>query len=102
MMLRKMPLSKMKPTRSVSDGFPHERYALRSRVGLVSRLQSPRRGIAIVLVLGLLAITLAVSYATLRGQGAATQLARNNGRAYDAREAAHSGLVAALRKMSEN
>jgi hypothetical protein len=53
-------------------------------------------------VLGLLAITLAISYATLRGQGAATQLARNNGRAYDAREAAHSGLVAALRKMSEN
>src|SRR5438067_4708366 len=61
-----------------------------------------RRGVAIVLVLGLLAITLAISYATLRGQGAATQLARNNGRAYDAREAAHSGLVAALRKMSEN
>src|SRR5262245_26194796 len=61
-----------------------------------------RRGIAIVLVLGLLAITLAISYATLRGQGAATQLASNNGRAYDAREAAHSGLTAAIRKMSEN
>src|SRR5947208_2168045 len=61
-----------------------------------------RRGIAIVLVLGLLAITLAISYATLRGQGAATQLARNNGRSYDAREAAHSGIAAAIRKMSEN
>src|SRR5262245_55848025 len=61
-----------------------------------------RRGMAILLVLGVLAITLAVCYATLRGQGATAQLARNNSRALQAREAAHSGLAAALRKMSES
>lgn len=60
------------------------------------------RGIAVVMVLGLLAITLAISYATLRGQGTTTELARNNSRAIDARVAAQSGLAAAIRKISEN
>jgi hypothetical protein len=60
------------------------------------------RGIAVVMVLGLLAMTLAISYATLRGQGTTSQLARNNGRALDARAAAQSGLAAAVRKISEN
>src|SRR5260221_10700863 len=60
------------------------------------------RGIAVVMVLGLLAITLAISYATLRGQGITGELARNNTRALDARAAAQSGLAAALRKISEN
>ena len=46
------------------------------------------RGIAVVMVLGLLAITLAISYATLRGQGTTVELARNNGRSLDARVAA--------------
>jgi hypothetical protein len=71
-----------------------------SRHGISSR-QRPR-GIAVVMVLGLLTITLAISYATLRGQGTTGELARNNGRAKDARVAAQSGLAAALRKMSEN
>jgi hypothetical protein len=61
-----------------------------------------RRGVAILLVLGLLAVTLAVSYATLRGQGTTGQLVQNSSRALDAREAARSGLAAALRKMSED
>jgi hypothetical protein len=60
------------------------------------------RGMAILLVLGLMAVTLAVSYATLRGQGITSELARNNSRALDARAAAKSGLAAALRKMSED
>lgn len=60
-----------------------------------------RTGIAVVLVLGLLAVTLAVSYATLRGQGTTAQLAANNSRALDASEAARSGLAAALRKISD-
>lgn len=64
--------------------------------------QAPRRGMAVVLVLGLMAVTLAVSYATLRGQASTNQLARNNTRALDARAAASSGLAAALRKMSED
>src|SRR5262245_48624225 len=67
----------------------------------LSSRQLSRRGMAILLVLGVLAITLAVCYATLRGQGTTAQLARNNSRALQAREAAHSGLAAALRKMSE-
>jgi len=61
-----------------------------------------RRGMAVLLVLGVLAITLAVCYATLRGQGTTSQLARNNSRSLQAREAARSGLAAALRKMSES
>jgi len=65
------------------------------------RYGGERRGIAVVIVLGLLAVTLAVSYATLRGQGTTTQLAANNSRALDAREAARSGLAAALRKISD-
>ena len=76
----------------------------RSTTGSIRRTASrrPKRGIAVVLVLGLLAITLAVAYATLRGQGTTMDLARNNSRALDAREAARSGLAAALRKISEN
>src|SRR2546425_11661921 len=65
------------------------------------RLYRPR-GIAVVMVLGLLAITIAISYATLRGQGTTTQLARNNSRSLEARAAARSGIAAALRKISEN
>jgi len=60
------------------------------------------RGIAVVMVLGLLAITLAISYATLRGQGTTSQLAHNNSRALQARVAAQSGLAVAVRKISEN
>jgi hypothetical protein len=72
------------------------------RLSRRGRGRRTRRGIAVVLVLGLLAITLAISYATLRGQGTTSQLAVNNSRALDARVAAQSGLAAALRKISEN
>src|SRR5205085_10314085 len=72
------------------------------RIPLNSGYRRQPRGFAVVMVLGLLAITLAISYATLRGQGTTTQLARNNSRALDARVAAQSGLAAALRKISEN
>jgi hypothetical protein len=54
------------------------------------------------MVLGILAITIAISYATLRGQGTTTQLARNGSRSLEARSAARSGIAAALRSMSEN
>ena len=82
---------------------PRLRFGLvcgpRLRFGLVWRR---RRGMAVLLVLGVLAVTLAVCYATLRGQGTTTQLARNQSRALQAREAAKSGLAAALRKMAES
>jgi hypothetical protein len=78
---------------------PHRRR--RVPLHRLHRLQRPR-GIAVVMVLGLLAITIAISYATLRGQGTTTQLARNGGRSLDARAAARSGVAAALRAMSQN
>src|SRR3982750_4035209 len=71
-----------------------------------SRRRPPRslrpRGMAIVLVLGILAMTLAISYATLRGQATTAELARNKNRGSNARVAAQSGLAAALQKMSSD
>lgn len=61
-----------------------------------------RSGVAVIVVLGLLAITLALSYALLRTQGTATLIARNSSRQLDAKLAAEAGLAAALRKMHEN
>src|SRR5438874_10619077 len=72
------------------------------RIPLNSGYRRQPRGIAVVMILGLLAITLAISYATLRGQGTTTQLARNNSRALEARSASRSGVASALRKISEN
>ena len=80
---------------------PNPSSAHRFRRLPVHRRHRPR-GVAVVIVLGLLAVTLAISYATLRGQGTSTQLARNGSRALDARVAAQSGIAAALRKISEN
>jgi hypothetical protein len=57
---------------------------------------------AVLLVLGLLAITLAVSYAALRTQGTTSHMARNAGRSLDARLAAESGLAAAMHKISDS
>ncbi len=57
---------------------------------------------AVVVVLGLLAITLSLSYALLRTQGTASLIARNSSRQLDARLAAEAGLAAALRKMHED
>jgi len=61
-----------------------------------------RRGIAVVMVLGLLAITLALSYSMLRGQVMTTQLQENFSRTVDARYAAEAGMSAALRKLHES
>jgi hypothetical protein len=61
-----------------------------------------RRGMAVVLVLGMLAMTLALSYASLRGQATVAQLAENAGRGETARLAAESGAYAALRKISQS
>jgi hypothetical protein len=56
---------------------------------------------AVLLVLGLLAVTLAVSYAALRTQGTTANTARNASRTLDARLAAESGLAAAMHKISD-
>ncbi len=67
------------------------------------RLPTPsrRRGVAVLLVLGMLAMTLALSYASLRSQATVAQLANNVGRGEAARLAAESGIYTALHRMSE-
>lgn len=70
---------------------------------LFTKKRWPRkRGIAVIIVLGLLAITLSLSYALLRTQGTATLIARNSSRQLDAKLAAEAGLAAALRTMHED
>jgi hypothetical protein len=54
------------------------------------------------LVLGLISMTLAVSYAVIRTQTAGLKAGSNLGQRLDARQAAYSGLSAALRKMSQS
>lgn len=61
----------------------------------------PRRGMAVVLVLGLLSLTLALSYAMLRSQTITAQVQQNSRRPTSARLAAQAGLSVALRKMRE-
>ena len=60
-----------------------------------------RRGVAVLLVLGMLAMTLALCYASLRGQATVAKLAENLGRGEAARLAAESGVYDALRRMSD-
>ncbi|TWT31382.1 LamG domain-containing protein [Blastopirellula retiformator] len=58
-----------------------------------------RSGIAVVVVLALLSITLAMSYAMMRTQMNASQIERNLHRTGSARHAAHSALAIGVRKM---
>lgn len=67
----------------------HQRRSLRQR----------RPGIAVVIVLALLSITLAMSYAMIRTQSTASQIERNMHRSGSARHAALSGLAIGVRKM---
>jgi hypothetical protein len=76
--------------------------ASRRRKRRLSERLPKRLGIAVVVVLGLLTITLALSYALLRTQATTTLIARNSSRLLDARLAAEAGLAAALRKMHED
>src|SRR5262245_51475877 len=63
---------------------------------------SRRRGMSVLIVLGLLAITLAVSYAMMRTQSTNIQIHNNYQRRGDARQAAYAGLSMALRAMQQN
>lgn len=66
---------------------------------LNSMARVKRRGVALVLVLALLALTLGFSYALLRSHTAGHELARNQSRKGDARTAAQAGMAVALRKL---
>lgn len=61
-----------------------------------------RPGMAVIMVLGLLAITLAFSYAMIRSSSTSASIQRNSGRRGDARQAAMSGVSAALRKIHQD
>ena len=60
-----------------------------------------RRGMTVILVLGLLAITLSLSYAMLRTQTTSARIQSNQKRRMDARQAAITGMQVALRRMHE-
>lgn len=69
--------------------------------GLSARTRR-RSGVALAMVLGLLAITYAVAFMALRSQTTAMQLSSNANLDNLARQAAMTGYGAALRKMHEN
>lgn len=61
-----------------------------------------RRGVAVILVFLILALTMGLSYAAIRAQSGAAGIARNANRNLDARQAALTGAAMALRKMHTN
>jgi hypothetical protein len=61
--------------------------------------RTPRRGVTIVVVLAVISISLALSYAMLRSQAATLQIQENSRRLVDARSAALSGMTAAIGAM---
>jgi hypothetical protein len=60
-----------------------------------------RRGMAIILVLAMISMTMAVSYSLLRSQSAQLKSAGGSDLRTEAREAALSGMSAALRRMNQ-
>jgi len=64
--------------------------------------QRRRGGYSIVIVLGLLAVGMSLSYAALHTQGSNLRLQRNSELRSTAMEAAHTGLSMAYRQMSQN
>lgn len=71
----------------------------RQQTVMRSRVVRQRAGVAVVIVLGLLAVTLALSYAMLRSQTTIETMQRNDGFRSTARQAAQAGLTAGLRAM---
>lgn len=63
------------------------------------RLASHRRGMAIILVMTMISIAMAVSYAMMRTQATTVQVQANSERRGQARNAAMAGLAAGLRRM---
>lgn len=60
-----------------------------------------RSGVSVILVLALLSMTLALSYAMLRTQATVEQTARNSNHRSTARQAAMTGMSVALRSINE-
>ncbi|MCE9547648.1 MAG: LamG domain-containing protein [Planctomycetia bacterium] len=62
--------------------------------------QSRRCGMAVILVLAVLAVALVISYSLLRTEAIGVQIANNSSRQLDARQVAMAGMSVALQKMS--
>jgi hypothetical protein len=60
-----------------------------------------RRGVAVVLVLGVLGVTLAVFYAMMRTQTTSVSIQENVNRKDDARQAAQAGVTAGMRRLHD-
>jgi len=75
-----------------------------ANIQTIRRRQSrrPRRGMAILMVLLLLSLTLGLCYAAMRSQGTIGMIQRNANRGVSARQAAMTGLSIALKKMHQN
>ncbi len=65
------------------------------------RRRGPRHGYTLVVVMALLAIALATSYAMLRTQLTSAQIQGNTRRKIEARQAAMTGIAVGLRKLHE-
>src|SRR5262245_7154373 len=65
------------------------------------RRSSERDGMALILVLAFIAMTLGVSYALVRSQSAGVHVATNGRLMQEARQAAFSGLSAGMRRISQ-
>lgn len=63
------------------------------------RLGAARRGVSYIAVLGILSVSLALSYSVIRTQSSVILLQRNSDRRAEARQAAMSGLAEGLRRM---
>jgi len=70
----------------------------RARVRGVDR---HRQGVAVLVVLVVLSIAVGLSYAVMRSQSTSVQIQRNSGRATTARQAATTGMHAAIRRMHQ-
>ena len=66
-----------------------------------TNLRRQRRGLAILLVMGVIAITMAMSYALMRSQFTVTKIQENATRHSDARQAAVAGISHAMRVMHD-
>lgn len=67
-----------------------------------TNIRRGRRGMAVLMVLLLLSVTLAVSYAMVRSQNLSVEIERNADRREQARHAAMTGLAVAMKKMQQN
>ena len=62
----------------------------------------PRRGVALLLVLGTISVVMALSYAMLRSQTVQLMVHENSSRTLDARQAAMAGMNLALQKIHDS